>query len=122
MCQRILKQGKGWRLGWTRDPLPYQALVGGDDWAMELTAAEFADFCRLTAQLNQTMNQMREVLMEEEKIACEAESDLVWLEGEGFPQSYSLRLILQKGRSCEGNWSAEAVKELIKALETFQVF
>ncbi len=122
MSEKLLKEGNNWRLGWNPEPVTYQALLGGKDWGMELTAAEFADFRRLAAQLSQTMQDMTEVLMEEEKITCEAESDLIWLECEGFPQSYSLRIILQHGRRCEGNWSAEATQELIQALENFLFF
>jgi Domain of unknown function (DUF1818) len=61
-------------------------------------------------------------LMDEESIACEAESDLVWMQVEGFPSKYSLRLILNTGRSCEGNWSADAVPELIVAATSLQFF
>ena len=120
--ERLIKNGSGWRLGWDPQALEYQGLVGGDDWAIELTEAELNDFCRLLAQLAQTMNQMASELMDEEKIACEAESDLIWMEVEGYPDSYLLRFILNTGRRCEGSWLASAVPNLVQAAESLKVF
>lgn len=115
---RCIKTGDGWRVGWNPQDSKYQGLVGTNDWAIELTKAEFADFQRLLNQLVDTMNGMSAELMEEEKISCEAESDLVWLEVTGYPHHYALRLILNCDRRCEGNWTAEAVPELVEALNS----
>nr|WP_203457647.1 DUF1818 family protein [Gloeothece citriformis] len=119
---RLLKQGQGWRLGWDSQAEIYKGLVGSQDWAIELTEAELNEFCRLLHQLAQTMEQMKDHLMDSERIACEAESDLLWMEVEGFPHAYSLRLILHQDRRFEGNWSADAVKELIEATQLLKVF
>jgi len=118
---RILKKAPGWRLGWNPYATTYKGLVGSDEWAIELTTTEFQDFCRLLLQLATTMETMAQELVEEERIACEAESDQVWLEVEGYPHSFSLRLILQTGRGAEGNWSATAVPELISAVQNFSM-
>ncbi len=117
---RILKKGQGWRIGWDQKASLYKGLVGSDDWAFELTEAEFKDFCRFLQQLTETMAIMKEELMEDERIACEAESDLLWLEVEGFPESYSLRLILHQGRRGEGNWNEGTVKDLAQAAYSFR--
>lgn len=122
MQQRLLKEGLGWRIGWNPSADIYQGLVGTEDWAIELTEAEFKDFCRLFEQLAQTMQQMSQELMEQERIVCETESHLVWLEVEGFPDAYSLRLLLNEGRRCEGYWSTEVTRELLQAVQTFLVF
>jgi hypothetical protein len=122
ISKRLLKQGTGWRLGWNPEAEIYKGLVGGDNWAIELTEAELDDFCRLLEQLAQTMQSMQAELMEEERIACEAESDRIWIEVEGYPHAYSLRLILNQGRCCEGNWSEEAVPELRQAAQRLKVF
>jgi hypothetical protein len=119
---RQLKSGKGWRLGWNPDAEMFQGLVGTDDWAVELTEAELTDFCRLALQLAETMQAMQLELMEEERISCEAESDLVWLEAEGFPHAYRLRLILLTGRRTEAEWQETAVPGLFQAVQTLQVF
>jgi hypothetical protein len=71
---KVLKAGAGWRIGWNPDS-EYQGLVGSEDWAFELTAAELADFCRLLGQLADNMRSIQAELMDEESIACEAESD-----------------------------------------------
>jgi Domain of unknown function (DUF1818) len=121
---KVLKSGTGWRLGW-RDLSSgshYPGLVGSDDWAIEITANEMADFCRLVQQLSRTMAQMTNELMADEKIDCEAESDLLWLQASGYPHSYSLRLLLNSGRKAEGNWATTAVSGLIAATATLGLF
>jgi hypothetical protein len=120
--ERLLKSGKGWRIGWNPQAEKYQGLVGSDDWAIELTEAELNDFCRLLLQLVETMNQMKTELMDEERIACEAESDLLWLGAEGYPHAYSLRLILNSYRRCEGNWTEGVAQELAEAVNRLKVF
>lgn len=120
--ERLIKTGTGWRIGWNPAADKYPGLVGSEDWAIELTAAEFNDFCRLLQQLVATMNQMKAELMDEERIACEAESELLWLEVEGYPHAYSLRLILNQGRRCEGNWTEGIADKLAEATQTITVF
>jgi hypothetical protein len=122
MSDRLLKKGNGWRIGWNPTAPVYKGLVGTNDWAIELTEAELNDFCRLLSQLAQTMEGMASELMDEEKIACEAESDFFWMEVEGYPHAYSLGFILNNGRCCEGSWSEEAVSELVKAVRSLKVF
>ena len=113
--EKILKYGSGWRLGWNPTAAVYKGLIGGDDWAIELTESEWQDLRRLLSQLTATMAAMATELMDEERIACEAESELLWVEADGFPDNYSLRFILYQGRGCEGNWSATALPELLAA-------
>jgi hypothetical protein len=120
--ERLVKSGSGWRIGWNPDASEFKGLVGTDDWAIELTEAELNDFCRLLVQLGETIRQLAMELMDEERIACEAESDLLWMEVEGYPHTYSLRLILNTGRCAEGKWIPSAVGELLQASEMLKVF
>jgi len=120
--ERVLKTGIGWRVGWNRLAAEFKGLVGTDDWAIELTEAELHDFCRLSVQLAETMNQLSSELMDEEKITCEAQSNLIWLEVAGYAHSYSLRFILLTGRCAEGSWNESAVMGLLQAMQTLQVF
>ncbi len=120
--QRVVKSGSGWRIGWNPDAPEFKGLIGTDDWAIELTEAELNDFCRLLAQLADTIKQLATELMEEEKIACEAESDLLWMEVEGYPHAYSLRFMLNTGRCVEGKWDACAVGDLLQATAILKVF
>ncbi|MEO3705550.1 DUF1818 family protein [Trichormus azollae] len=119
---RLIKSGIGWRIGWNPDASEFKGLVGTDDWAIEFTELELNDFCRLFNQLADTMKHLATELMDQEKISCEAESDLLWMEVEGYAQSYSLRFILNTGRCVEGKWDAEAVPELLQATEMLKVF
>ena len=120
--ERVIKSGLGWRVGWNPNSAEFKGLVGGDDWAIELTEAELHDFCRLSAQLVETMNQLASELMDEERIACEAESDLIWIEVEGYPHAYNLRLILNTGRCVEVSWNEAAVPGLVQAAQMLAVF
>jgi hypothetical protein len=117
-----LRQGNGWRLGWDSESVDFQGLIGGNDWALELTPAEFQDFCYFSTQLSQAIAQMSTELMDEEAIACEAASDLLWMEVRGYPQHYSLSFILLSGRRGEGQWAAETVPSLLQAIQTLNVF
>lgn len=119
--EKVLKDGTGWRIGWN-PASDYPGLVGSDDWAFELTATELADFGRLLGQLVESMRSIGTELMDDEKIACEAESDALWMQVAGTANEYGLRLILTNGRGCEGNWSAEAVPELVAAANSLKFF
>jgi Domain of unknown function (DUF1818) len=120
--ERVIKTGKNWRIGWNPSASKFKGLVGTDDWSVELTETELDDFCRLSLQLANTMKQLAPELMDEEKIACEVESNLIWMEVEGYPQSYSLRFIINNERACEGKWEAAAVPGLLEAASMLKVF
>jgi hypothetical protein len=62
---------------------------------------------------------MEAELMEQERISCEAETSLLWMEVEGYPNNYSLRVILNCDRRCEGNWAASIAPQLLEALNSF---
>lgn len=111
-----LKEGSGWRLGWNPDAPVFQGLLGGADWAVELTADEFQDFCRLTRQLVETLAAIAPELMAEERIACELETERLWVEMEGDPKSYELRFIVLTGRRVEGAWPPSAAIAVVGAI------
>ncbi len=121
-AHKVLKQGEGWRLGWDPTATEFVGLVGTEDWAIELTAAEFQDFCRLLQQLAETMAAMALELMPDERITCEAESERLWLAVEGYPHAYRLSLILHCGRRAEGNWPPAAVPSLLAATQIWTAF
>ncbi|NER82730.1 MAG: DUF1818 family protein [Leptolyngbya sp. SIO1D8] len=117
-----LKEGKGWRLGLNLDVTTFKGLVGGDNWAVEMTAAEFNDFCCLTLRLVDTLQAMSSELMDEERLVCEQETDYIWVEVEGYPNQYSLRFILLTGRKVEGGWSTTVTSELVQTLPSLTLF
>jgi hypothetical protein len=109
---RVIRSGCGWRIGWRTGAEAYPGLIGTDDWACELTSQEFSDFCQLLAQLVANVRSIESELMDSEKIACEAETENLWLQIEGEGDRHSLRVILNTGRRFEGNWPPTAVTEL----------
>ena len=113
---RHLETGDGWRLGWNPAAEVHCALLAGDRWSIELTAAEFKDFCRCARQLNHTMEAMSAQLMDEERLTCEQETAYIWMEADGFPNAYSLRFILHAGRRAEGEWLPAQTDSLMQAL------
>ncbi|HEY9823882.1 MAG TPA: DUF1818 family protein [Stenomitos sp.] len=117
-----IRSGPGWRVGWDADADLFQALLGADDWAVELTQVEFDEFCRLAQQLSETVAQMRSELMDEEAIACEVKSDSLWMEVRGYPDAYQLSFIALTGRRVEGSWSVEATREVLRTIRTAQMF
>ncbi|MBD2137822.1 DUF1818 family protein [Anabaena sp. FACHB-1237] len=120
--EQLVKSGTGWRVGWNPNAQVFKGLIGTEDWAIELTEAELNDFIRLLQQLVNSIKHLSTELMDEEKIACEAESDLLWMEVEGYSHAYSLRFILLTGRGVEGEWLPESVPQLWQALSTLTVF
>ncbi|NJK41882.1 MAG: DUF1818 family protein [Acaryochloridaceae cyanobacterium SU_2_1] len=117
-----LKEGTGWRLGWQSETISFQGLVGNNHWAFELTAAEFNDFRRLFQELAASMQSLRQELMAEERLVCEARSELISMQIEGVPDAYGLRLMLLTGRRSEGVWDAPSTSEILQALQTLEVF
>ena len=119
---RHVQEGHGWRLGWNPDATVFKGLVGGDRWAIEMTQPEFEDFCRLSLQLTQTLQDLAAELMDEERIACEQDTPYIWVEVEGFPDQYSLRFILLQGRGAEGDWPDFAAQAVVKAIPAIGLF
>ncbi|NEQ48518.1 MAG: DUF1818 family protein [Leptolyngbya sp. SIO3F4] len=119
---KMLREGTGWRLGWDNKRGNFKALVGGENWAIELTQDEFEDLRRLAQQLASTMAAIANELMPDEQIICEHETEHLWMEAEGFHHSYSLRFILINGRGGEGAWPAKIVPEVLRSLELINVF
>lgn len=115
---RLLRQGRGWRLGWDADNTPHVGLVGADTWALELTLPELRDFCRLLGEVANTFEGLTPELMPEERLTCEHSSALIWLEATGYPGDFDLRMLLLTGRRGEGYWPATAVRELLAASQS----
>lgn len=119
---RIVKSGLGWRIGWNPEAEEFKGLVGTDNWAIELTQVELNDFSRLLTQLADTMQELAAQLMDEEKITCEAESDLLWMEVSGYPHKYNLRCVFHKGRRAECEWEPGSVFGLLQGMRMLDVF
>ena len=114
----MIKKGKGWRIGWRADAPVYKGLIGTDYWAIEMTQEEMQDFTSLLIKINQVMVDMSEHLMDEEKITCELDTNLLWLEARGFPHEYSLTVIFSQQRSCEVFFPADVIPSLINTVQS----
>lgn len=112
----MLTTGQGWRLGYRPGQYPYCALVGGSDWAFELTEAEWHDFVAASRSLVQAWVAVAPHLMPDEATTLEQSVGSVQLRAEGQPQAYSLYLQTTSGRRCEGEWPAAVVPELLQTL------
>jgi len=121
MPEKIIQDGIGWLLGWDPQRDSYQGLIGGEGWAIELTAPELKDFCALLQQLATAMESMAAELMPEETITCEAETELLWMEVSGFASSYSVRFILNTGRGFEGEWGGAIAPAILQATQSLNL-
>ena len=116
----IQKEGEGWRLAWDADRQPFSVLVGGDGWAVELTAAEAEGLRQAVADLVAQHGALVDQLMAEESIALELERGPWWLELEGDRSSWSLRMLYGPGpgqRGLEGHWGPGAAPAFSRALQ-----
>jgi hypothetical protein len=95
---------------------PFQGLVGGDNWAFELTRQELKEFCALGIQLVESMQAMQLELSEQESLTCTAETENVWLEAAGYPDNFKLSLQVRTGRRGEGIWEYDSLMELTAAI------
>ena len=117
--------GEGWRLRVDPNRQPFSALVGGADWAAELTLAELAWLQRGVATLVAQLEATAPLLMPEEDVKLEYACGGLWLQLSGQPQRWSLRFVLESepaqqpsARGLEGAWSAQASQALAAVLQS----
>jgi hypothetical protein len=118
--RRELHKGNGWRIGWQPESRPHCALVGSDDWALELTDAEWQAFCQGMHQLQGAIASATGMLVAEEAITLEYANPLLTLIATGLPPAFSIYLQLHSGRRGEGYWSSEAVTDLMAAAKSLE--
>lgn len=104
-----LCQGAGWRFGWNGE----QGLLGGEDWALELTATEWQEWCRTCRELWETWQTMQAHLMDEEDLTLERQSQFLMVILTGSRGNPTLYLRLLTGRVAEGQWRGEAAHTLL---------
>jgi Domain of unknown function (DUF1818) len=116
LVSKQLFSGKGWRVGWFPHVQPFPGLVGGDNWAIELTQSELEEFCNLCLQLIESLQQAKFELSDQESLTCTAETENICLEISGYPGCFRLSLQLLTGRRGEGIWDNGALNELVDAI------
>lgn len=114
-----IQEGEGWR--WLVDPdrHPFVVLIGGQDWAVELTAEEARGLRQGLVQLVQEHRSLADQLMPEEAISLEMERGPLWMALEGDRAMWQLRFVLtpnSESRAVEGSWQPKASVALVAAL------
>ncbi len=115
-----VQEGEGWRLLVDPARCPFSVLIGGHDWAAELTPAEASLLARGVQTLRAQHAALVEQLLAEEAISLEWESGELWLSLEGDRASWRLRFVLTPAaglRGLEGGWTAGASVALAAALQ-----
>ena len=111
-------EGSGWRLAVDLARPGYQALIGGDGWAIELSLDELSQLKSLCGRLQDQHLAISDQLMAEEAIEIALEQGPWWLELSGDRERWCLRFVLSgpSGRGAEGSWQPLASSELCLAL------
>ena len=115
-----VQEGEGWR--WLVDPArhPFSVLVGGQGWAVELTAEEARELQQGVVRLVQEHRGVVDQLMDEEAISLELERGPLWVALDGDREAWELRFVLTPAgggsRAVEGRWGAGASAALVAAL------
>ncbi len=125
-----ISEGEGWRLQVDPARSPYGALIGGEGWASELSAAELRSLREGVLRLAAQHAALAGSLMAEEALELELELPLaaagggdggsLWLALCGDRRHWSLRLVLTPAaavRGIEGTWGAAASRAFAAALE-----
>lgn len=113
-------EAEGWRLVWDPSRTPFPVLIGGSDWAVELTSEEASSLRAGLLRLLDQLEAISDQLMDDELISLELESGGWWLGLDGDPCHWHLRCILFPApglRGWEGTWAPGAGLELTRALE-----
>jgi hypothetical protein len=125
----LVQAGEGWRLAVDPSRRPFPVLIGGVDWAAELSAGEARALARGVATLVGQQQQLGGTLMAEEAIELELELELepgnLWLALAGDRRQWSLRFVLTPAgeqRGLEGGWSVDASAAFAAALELASPF
>ncbi|MCH9714638.1 MAG: DUF1818 family protein [Cyanobacteria bacterium] len=111
-----VQQGPGWRFGLDPSRVGFPVLLGGEGWAVELTAEEARGLQEAVMRLVAEWGAIADQLMAEESITLELERGPIWVELEGTARAVALRFVLQPeagGRGVEGSWPIEASQALV---------
>ena len=111
-------EGPGWRLAVDPARPGYQALTGGDGWALEISLDELSQLKSLCGRLQDQHLAIADQLMAEEAIEIALEQGPWWLELSGDGERGCLRFVLSapSGHGAEGSWQPPASSELCLAL------
>ena len=116
----LKREGPGWLIA--RDPSreKYPVMIGGNDWAFELTQNEWESLIPLLFDLEKQVALLGNQLMPEEAITLELERTPWWACLDGEIDCWSLQLILKSGqcdsRGIEAFWPVPAAQSISTAM------
>ena len=116
----IQHEGKGWRLEFKESKKDYPVLIGGENWAVELSKSEWDSLGSVISKLVDQYDYLRDSLMVEEKIFIEIDIAPWWACIDGTKEDWRLKLILS-GKGCCGRgvglcWPEPAAKAIVSAM------
>jgi len=118
----IKKEGQGWRIIRDSSRQNFSTLVGGNNWAIELTDEEWESLTQVVFDLSDQYESIKFQLMGDEDITIELDRTpwLAILKGDQY--GWSLKLILNQNgllnRGAEIFWPKNVTGPVIKAMRT----
>jgi len=118
----IKKEGPGWRIIKDSSRDNFSTLIGGKNWAIELTQLEWDSLVKAVIDLSDQYKDVKPQLMEDEDITLELERK-PWLAIlKGDQNGWNLKLILSGSISCnrgvEVYWPRKVTKQVLNAMRT----
>ncbi len=116
----IQREGKGWRLELNTAKRNFPVLIGGENWAVELSKNEWDNLGLVIPKLIDQFEAVKNSLMREEKIFIEIDRSPWWACIEGTRDDWQLKLILS-GDGCEGRavelcWHEKASEAIVSVM------
>ncbi len=112
----IQYEGPGWRFIRDISRKKFTVLLGGKDWAVEISEQEWQSLCPSLVQLLDQYQVLKDQLMKEEQIFLEIERNSWWLCLDGVKDAWTLSLILSyeeiQDRSLELSWPYPSAHEI----------
>ena len=118
----IRNEGSGWRLERDKSRPKFSVLIGGDNWALELSDEEWNALKTVISKLIEQHESCRSSLMPEEAISIEIELSPWWGCIDGNRDEWTLKLILSGddlySRGLEMFWPIPAAQIMVSAMRT----
>ena len=116
----IQHEGNGWRLERNESNNHFPILIGGKNWAIELTEREWKSLEAVISKLVDQFDRLKNTLMREEKIFIEIEIAPWWACIDGTKDDWELKLMLSgnggEGRGVEICWSQPASQAIVSVM------
>tara|TARA_Y100001968_G_scaffold62652_1_gene53339 strand:+ start:73 stop:453 length:381 start_codon:yes stop_codon:yes gene_type:complete len=118
----IKKEGPGWRIFRDSSRNNFPTLIGGENWAIELSKFEWENLVKVVIELSDQYKSIKEQLMVDEDITLELERApwLAILKGDQY--GWNLKLILScsdlLNRGAEVYWPRNVTKHVTHAMRT----